>query len=207
MPEEMIGKKFNHLLVLSLSGSINQRLYYKCLCDCGNEKIILGTSMRLKKSQSCGCLRIQRITKHNLLNSPEYKSWQGMRQRCENPNSDSFKNYGARGICVCKKWRTFNNFYLDMGRKPSPEYTIERLNNDGNYSKNNCVWATKKQQGRNKRNNHIIVFMGQTKCLAEWSELLDIAYPVLQQRLGKYGWSVWESFTTPVKKYAKNKIS
>ncbi len=199
----MIGKKFNRLLVLGFFGRVNQRLYYTCLCDCGNKKTIIGTSLRTKKSQSCGCLRIERITKHNLLRSSEYMSWTCMKRRCENPKSDSFKYYGARGISFCREWSNFKKFYEDMGEKPSKKHTLERIDNNGNYSKTNCVWATQKQQGRNRRNNYNIVFMGQTKCLAEWSQLLNIAFYVLQQRLKTYGWSTHKAFTTPVRKYAK----
>ena len=120
----------------------------------------------------------------------EYESWAGIIKRCLDVNSPRFVDYGARGITICARWRnSFENFIADMGLKPTPQHSIDRINNDGNYEPGNCRWATPSQQNRNKGNNRRITLNGQTKLLAEWSELTGISASLILKRI-KAGWSI-----------------
>lgn len=134
------------------------------------------------------------------LTTPEYKAWSEMFQRCGNPNNMRYARYGARGIRVCEKWLKFELFFEDMGLRPSPGHSLERINNDGNYEPENCKWATRKEQARNRRGNRIVEFNGRRATLAEWSELTGINYCCLRQRLCKMGWSVEATLTKPITK-------
>ncbi len=130
--------------------------------------------------------------------SPEYMSWVAMIQRCTNPKNPSYPRYGGRRITVCDRWMTFENFLADMGAKPSPKHSIERIDNDGHYHASNCRWATAKVQARNRRNNRLLTLNGKTLCVAAWAETLGISQWVLANRL-RYGWSDERILTTPVR--------
>jgi hypothetical protein len=118
-----------------------------------------------------------------------------MIQRCENPKNAGYKDYGARGIRVCERWHNFENFYADMGDKPTPKHTLERNHVDGNYDPNNCVWATQKEQQNNRRNNRIIEFMGQAKTLHQWADHFGINYGTLWSRLEVLHWPFEKALT------------
>lgn len=128
--------------------------YWLCRCHCGNEFTTVANAVKDGSTKSCGCSlanRKNRLT-HGLRKTPEYQSWAGMKQRCLNPKNPRYDSYGGRGITICKRWmNSFDNFYADMGPKPSPLHTIERKNNDGNYTPRNCIWGDKKQQANNRR--------------------------------------------------------
>jgi hypothetical protein len=130
--------------------------------------------------------------------SPTYQTWRNMRSRCENPNVPAYKNYGGRGITVCERWKTFENFLADMGERPEG-MTIERIDNDRGYEPGNCRWATYNEQARNMRSNQRITLNGETKCLTEWAEQYGIKMPTLWARL-RMGWSVEEALTKPVRR-------
>ncbi|HEY9737554.1 MAG TPA: hypothetical protein V6D06_14770 [Trichocoleus sp.] len=122
-----------------------------------------------------------------------------MKSRCHNPNNAAYDRYGGRGIVVCDRWReSFENFYADMGPRPSEQHSIDRINNDGNYEPGNCRWATDKQQSRNTRRNRLLTYNGETLFLDEWAERLSISKHTLQTRLWR-GWSVEEAFETPIR--------
>ena len=120
-------------------------------CDCGTIKAVLGKSLYRGHSQSCGCLQVERSTKHGKTKSAEYKAWCAMITRCTNEKQPGFKNYGGRGISVCERWREFENFLLDMGKKPTTKHTLERVNNDVGYWPDNCIWADRFTQSQNQR--------------------------------------------------------
>lgn len=137
---------------------------------------------------------------HHSRGSSEYRVWLSMRTRCRNPNADRYKNYGGKGIKVCKRWDKYENFLSDMGRRPSTKHQIDRIDVNGHYEPSNCRWTTTKIQSRNRTDNRLIAFNGETLTMVEWSEKLGINYFTLAGRLGEKGWSVEKSLTTPVKR-------
>lgn len=163
----------------------------RCLRDCGKTTESLLSSIRAGRTQSCGCLKrecdIAKCLTHGLTGTPEYEAWINMRQRCTNPKRPEFRNYGARGISVCERWESFENFLDDMGTRPMG-LSIERINNDGNYEPSNCKWATKVEQCRNMRRSRIFPHNGESKTLTEWSKVLGINYDRLRGRL-RLGWT------------------
>lgn len=157
---DLTGQRFGRLSVVSREqNNKNNKAMWLCKCDCGNLKTILGSHLTSGNTQSCGCQRKDTMQKlltvhgHNRRGqrSGEYESWRGMIERCTNPNHQAYKDYGGRGIVVCERWRNFENFLADMGSKPSKEYSIERIDVNGNYELSNCKWTTKTEQSRNKR--------------------------------------------------------
>lgn len=128
---------------------------------------------------------------------PEYEIWQAMKKRCSYKKSKHYKNYGGRGIRVCKRWlNSFENFYADMGSRPSSKYSIDRINNDGDYKPSNCRWATRKEQCNNTRQNHIITYNGVTLTMTQWARKIGLTRNVLKRRLA-LNWSVERSLNTP----------
>lgn len=202
---DLTGQKFGRLTVLK---RVNNHKYYKphwlCKCDCKNEIIVCGNEIKRGRTKSCGCLRkeiiVKRSTKHGHSKrekmSKEYISWHNIKQRCYNPNNESYSNYGERGIIVCNRWlNSFKNFFEDMGRSPKG-YQIDRIKNKKGYCKENCRWITPKQNSRNKRNNCLISFNGKFQCIAAWAEETGIPYYTLYQRIFKYGWSPKKALTS-----------
>jgi hypothetical protein len=130
--------------------------------------------------------------------TPIYSIWASMKQRCYDPHSKSYPRYGGRGIIVCDRWRnSFGDFLADMGDRPSPDYSLERKDNTGPYSPENCRWATRKEQCRNRRSSRLITHDGQTRPSVEWSELTGVNRATIERRIDHYGWSVSRALTTP----------
>lgn len=154
--KDLTGRRFGRLVVIShftrprSNGLLRQ--YWECLCDCGVTTDVRGDGLIGGDYISCGCAAIDKVSTHRGSKTPEYRSWSGIIQRCLNPKSPSFHNYGGRGIKICRRWRiSFANFLADMGPRPGHEYSIERKNNSRHYTPSNCIWATPKQQSRNTR--------------------------------------------------------
>lgn len=148
-----VGARFASLVVISTADVKSQKSRSLCRCDCGKESIVYNRSLITGNTGSCGCMSSrtnQHYVKHGLSHSKIWNCWNGMMQRCFNPKTPSFKNYGGRGITVCKRWITFENFADDMGNPPQ-DLTLERVNNDLGYSPDNCKWGTRKEQSRNQR--------------------------------------------------------
>lgn len=180
----LVGQIFGRLEVISFEKIHNNRqCLWRCKCECGNEIILLGSTLKNGITKSCGCLvRSQK----GLSNTTTYNVWSTMIARCYNPKNSSFKNYGARGITVCDRWKSsILNFIEDMGMHKKGT-SIDRINNNGNYCKENCKWATCKEQARNTRSNHIIEGFGKKLSLAEWAERLNISQSTIRKRLKKY---------------------
>ncbi len=122
-----------------------------------------------------------------------------MIDRCTNKNVRNYKDYGGRGISICNRWLSFENFYKDMGPKPKKSMSIDRIDNNGNYESSNCRWATQKEQCNNKRGNNIINYNGKTQTMTQWAEEIGIKLPTLHKRITKYGWSIKKAIETPTK--------
>jgi hypothetical protein len=153
---DLSGKKYGRLIVLHREGKDNQgNVMWKCRCDCGEINSVRGYALKNGSATSCGCLASEltkkRSTTHGMTNTPEYNIWVGMIQRCTNSKNKDYKNYGGRGIIVHPDWLSFENFYNDIGKRPTDNHSIDRIDVNGNYGKDNCKWATLEEQATNKR--------------------------------------------------------
>lgn len=180
---EMLGKQYGRLTVQSEVGRIGGHLSYLCVCDCGKQTTISGPNLRNGTTKSCGCLRSEksseRVLKHGMSLSKEYKTWMGMHRRCYDSTARGYSRYGGRGISVCERWHSFENFYADMGNKPS-DMSIERIDNDKSYSPENCRWATNVEQSKNRRLTINLTYNGVTMCLKDWSRKIGKPYTTMQ---------------------------
>lgn len=199
----LIGKRFGRLVVLSSADKMHKKTAWNCLCDCGNYTITTSDSLKSGKTQSCGCLAKERAReaniKHGKIQTPLYKIFASMKQRCYNKNQLKYKIYGARGIKICDEWlKNFNNFYdwaIENGYNKS--LSIDRIDNNGNYEPSNCRWVNAKAQALNRRNNVVISYNGETHPLSIWCEKLNLPYERMEQRI-KSGWDAKKAFTTPI---------
>lgn len=193
-----VGKNSHYLTVVDAymritEGKPRQR-YFLCKCRCGNEKLVHGDGIRKQRIKSCGCWKSvvdsrkakemgDSNFKHGLSRSRIYKIWDAMLYRCFNENDRSYDNYGGRGITVCKEWLSFDKFYEDMKDGYTDDMTIERIDVNGNYEKNNCKWITMLDQQNNKRNTVYIEFDGKNMTINEWAKLIGVSRGAIYQRL------------------------
>lgn len=203
----LYGKKFGRLVALKPNGrSKNRFIIWRCLCSCGQKVNVISSNLRNGNTKSCGCVQKEKAKKrlfrkpgltrtHGMSGSTTYKTWVSMMQRCGNSNSIEFKNYGARGITVCKRWNKFQNFLQDMGAKPSGLHQLDRINNSMGYSLSNCRWATPIENSNNKRNNVRLTFNSKNQTVAQWSRETGIPYNRLNNRI-KRGWTVKRALET-----------
>ena len=196
---DLTGKKFGRLTVIR-QHSINKRGAYVwlCECECGNVKAIDGSSLRSGASQSCGCLRDEKVTKHGLSSTKSYREWAGAKNRCHNPNDKDFPYYGGRGISVCDRWiHDPKAFYDDVSILPNfdnPDSTLDRIDSNGNYEPGNVRWANRVTQQNNRRNNILFTIGTDTHTLAEWAKIYDIDYALAYRRLRK-GWQIEDALS------------
>jgi hypothetical protein len=211
--EEFIGKRFGRLVVISFHGSVttgrSKKRAWNTVCDCGAYVVLTTGNLNSGNSKSCGCLMKDlnktRFTKHGCAKpgkqTTEYQTWSHIIQRCSNEKSKYFHHYGGRGITVCEEWqKDFAQFLKDMGRRPSSNHSIERIDNSKGYSAENCKWAIMKEQCRNKRSNVWLDDGSETLCLADMGKKHGIKIPTLHNRL-KRGMTVQEAISKPIQKY------
>lgn len=192
----LTGKTFGRLTVVEeILTRCNGKVQWRCSCSCGNLIIVKSTKLLTGKTTSCGCGGNKNPKHHGLVNTPEYRAWSNMLQRCYNENNPEFKRYGARGICVCKPWReSFMNFYNHVGPRPSDSHSLDREDNDGHYEPGNCRWATLLEQANNKRTNVKHVYDGEELSITEISRRTGVNDQLIRQRLGR-GKTLEESLT------------
>lgn len=209
--KDLTGRRFGRLLVLSHAVNDKQnKAQWNCRCDCGNEKVVRASTLKRGHALSCGCFQREMLSKRkwehghtaNGTTSKTYKAWMLMKGRCFDRNNDSFKSYGGRGITVCERWLTFENFLADMGIKP-PGHTLERINNNRNYEPGNCRWATPREQANNRRNTVRLKFQNKTMTVSEWAQEVGLNRDLIALRL-YYGWTVSRALTQPVGRYRKS---
>lgn len=207
MPQaiRIVGKKFNRLTVISEAGRLRGLVTWRCLCDCGNHTVTTGVALRKGRTKSCGCFKLEillrRSTKHgDSLSSgchSLYYVWANMIQRCENPKRQDYRFYGARGISVCDRWRTYALFREDVEPTYHRGLKLDRFpNKTGNYEPGNFRWATQQQQCRNQISNRMVTHDGITLNVSEWAERTGIRASVIYKRF-KRGWCVHDALTTP----------
>lgn len=196
--KDLTDQVFGRLTATSPSHKTKRRQWHwNCICGCGASCIAASTNLGSGATKSCGCLNKEvataRATTHGRTGTPIYHTWVSMRDRCNNSNNKRYPAYGGRGITVCERWSSFENFYEDMGERPKGK-TLDRKDNNGNYEKDNCRWATKVEQSRNQRTNKMLSYKGKTQCLAAWCEELELPYNRTKLRLTRYNWSVEGAF-------------
>jgi len=181
--DDISGNQFGDLVAIAPVERKGKNIMWLCICLCGSDVLI--NPHNIKTTKSCGCRSV-----HGHYGTSEYIAWSAAKQRCFNSKNPRYKNYGGRGISMCSKWKeSFIKFITDMGVKPSPDLTLERLDNDGNYEPANCVWATRLEQQRNTRFNRIITFNKRSLCLSEWAEIYKLNVGTLYSRF-LHGWSI-----------------
>lgn len=203
--KNLTGNLFGRLRVISLNEFRNHRSFWICECSCGKTVTIMGKRLTNGHTKSCGCLARDVLTKRNFKHghstrknqSPEYKAWCHIKDKCFNSDSFDFYLYGARGISVCSRWSVFSHFLADMGLRPSSKHSIDRIDNDGNYEPGNCRWATSSIQANNKRTNRILSLNGKSMTMIQWANHLSICYGTLRDRIRR-GWTHKRALTTPV---------
>jgi hypothetical protein len=200
---DISGQRFGHWTALHRDGYIyGKQIAWVCRCDCGTLSLLGGSNLRRGETTNCGCQQRKalgdRARKHGKITHRLYRTWLAMHDRCRRPAHEAYPRYGGRGIAVCAAWGDFDAFLADMEASWRPGLTLDRKDNDGPYSPDNCWWASKHEQARNKANTRFLTFNGETRPLAAWAELLGLTRPALETRLRK-GWDLERAMTTPPK--------
>ena len=216
--QDIVGERFGRLVVKDKHSKRNQfnRIQWVCECDCGSTLLVDTGSLKSSNTKSCGCLRRDDAIRkgkanrtHGMTGSPEHKIWRGMKDRCTNEKNTFYANYGGRGITVCAEWMNdFAACYRDVGERPSPRHSIDRIDTSGNYEPGNVKWSTHDEQANNKRNNTHYHFNGELLSLSQISKLTNIPQPTLWSRLNRMKLSIdeavkWNSYrhTSRAKEY------
>ena len=197
--KNLVGKSYGRLLVIASSNerTTSGSIKYNCICKCGKNIEVSAANLVNNNTKSCGCLQKDMVSKsnttHGLTNISEYGIWGNILYRCINSNSRDYSNYGGRGIRVCDRWiNSFENFLADMSYRPSPDHSIDRIDNDGNYEPGNCRWATAKEQANNKSNNVRYNYKGKDYTEAQIAKEFNINRMTFRQRVAR-GWSIEEA--------------
>ncbi len=211
----LTGRRFGLWIVLNRSSDLNiKSVMWDCKCDCGVTKPVNSSNLLSGGSMGCGCARYSNMgvasTTHGQTKNrkipPTYHSWAGMKARCSNSRHIGYANYGGKGIKVCERWLSYENFFEDMGEKPKG-FSIDRIDANGDYTPENCRWASYTQQANNKTNNHVISALGETKTLQEWANSTGVSHGSLLFRIYKAKWPLEKALTTPSRGYGGRKAS
>lgn len=195
---DLTGKTFTRLTVIERVHRPGRRTWWKCRCSCGVEKVVCGENLSGGGTRSCGCLREELFHKHGMSQSSEFGIWCKMKNRCLNPRDDGYEDYGGRGITVAPEWiDSFNQFYADVGPRPSLDYTLGRINNDRGYYPGNVEWQTIGVQRRNTRLTRRLTFNGETLPIVDWAARMGLSRDTLNARLA-LGWPVELALTAPL---------
>jgi hypothetical protein len=186
--DDLIGKRFNRMTlngVFEVPGGYTEGEF---TCDCGTVKRLRLHAVTTGNTKSCGCFKRQRVREvsvtHGGTGTPEYRSYYEMRKRCLNPRNHAYDRYGGRGITICDRWLSgFENFRADMGPRPSPRHSLDRIDNHGPYSPDNCRWATGEEQCNNRRSTRLLTAEGRTMGLKEWCEELGVSRYLMVTRM------------------------
>ena len=202
-PPTLIGDPFRVQLKMS-NGKVRRRIVGRYLCGCGKEFVTNVNNIKTGNTQSCGCFRAvvssERTKTHGMTGTTTYHVWSGMQERCRNPKNKKWHNYGGRGVRVCDRWQSFENFLADMGEAPEGKSIDRHPDQNGNYEPGNCRWATGKEQCRNKRNNIVIQINGESMTVVEWSETTGaVSAQLIYARLHR-GWPPEEAVYVPARK-------
>jgi hypothetical protein len=198
----LAGHKFGRLSVIKYIGSDKQRgAIWRCVCDCGKRGSFKAANLNKGKTRSCGCLKrdefLARITTHAATSTPEHVAWINMRARCSRSSHPQFKDYGGRGIKVCRRWNKFESFLDDVGCRPSRIHSLHRIDNNSGYRPDNVKWAIPVVQQNARRTNSRVRFNGRIQTVAQWARELGFEFATLQHRIRR-GWSIKEALTTPL---------
>jgi hypothetical protein len=211
--EDFSGQRFGRLLVIERVPAKPRKVNFLCQCDCGKTAIVDSHHLKIGKTKSCGCwntdCRIKYDHSRLVRKTPEYIAYHSMIQRCYKEGSQNWPRYGARGIGVCERWRKgFEFFYADMGNRPSKKHSLDRIDNDGDYSPENCRWATSHVQMNNIRANHWLTCDGISLTIMQWSRVYGVAETTIHTRLRK-GWPEEAAIKLPpdVRKKWSDRIS
>jgi hypothetical protein len=199
---DLTGQTFGFLTVLRRDGTKYSFAAWLVRCVCGTEKTLPGNAFRLGGTLSCGCKKTQlnriRRQTHGMSGAPTHTSWLAMKSRCYRRTDRFFRLYGGRGIRVCRRWHRFENFLEDMGAKPSPKHSLDRIDNDGDYEPGNCRWATASEQANNRSNTVHLTVNGRTQSLAQWARESGLSAGTLKSRLWR-GWSADRALSEPLR--------
>lgn len=189
--KDISGLRSGKLTAIKPTGRRRHGTEWECICDCGKTHIARSSKLTRGEVRSCGCTRGAALRTHGLSKTPEYGAWMSMVLRCTNPLNNRWHTHGARGISVCQRWLdSFEDFLSDMGCKPHPNLSLERKDNDGNYTPGNCTWATSRDQADNRRTTIRIKIDGRVQSLKAWCRELSLPYLRTWKRIYMYGWSL-----------------
>ena len=193
----MVGQKYGKLTVVRESGKDHRGYRYECKCDCGGVALnVAGTDLRCGRKTSCGCRFGERRKTHGMSGTRQYYIWSNMKRRCDEPSNKEYHCYGGKGVTYCEGWKDFSNFWADMKDGYAEHLTLDRINVDGNYSKDNCRWATLKEQENNRTNNLVLNYRGQNLTLAQIANITGTNYSSINNRLRR-GMSIEDATSIP----------
>jgi hypothetical protein len=197
----LLDEKFGQREVIGYAGKDGCHFWW-CKCSCGRIDRIISRDLRAGKGDKCrNCNNTKHGNSRKKWRSPEYATWNRMIDRCHNPNHDAYCYYGARGITICDRWReSFQNFLTDVGQRPGPDHSIDRIDNYKGYEPGNVRWATRQEQANNRRDNKTFTLNGVTKTQTEWARAAGVGLGSLKSRLRR-GWPLERALTTPRTKY------